>query len=145
MGSMNDRKDRKPNRIAGVRSLLAGLALAGVAATAGCFSDDITPPEDSVAAEVDVRNFEFVEDTVFIDVGETVRWTLTEGDHTVTADPALANDPASVELPQGASTFDSGLMSAGETFEHTFDVAGTYKYFCQPHELIGMVGWVIVQ
>ncbi|MCH6571973.1 MAG: hypothetical protein IH780_05365, partial [Thaumarchaeota archaeon] len=30
-------------------------------------------------------------------------------------------------------TFDSSLFMAGTTFEHTFDEAGTYDYFCMVH------------
>jgi plastocyanin len=27
---------------------------------------------------------------------------------------------------------------------HTFDVPGTYQYFCIPHEMAGMTGTVVV-
>ncbi len=125
---------------AGTLSLM--LVLGG---TIACFSKDPAPPDATVAAEVEARNFVFSPDTVFIEVGETVRWTVTQGQHTVTGDPAQAQAPASVRLPPGAATFDSGFLDEGETFEHTFQVAGVYKYFCIPHELQGMVGWVVVQ
>lgn len=119
-------------------------ALALALAVAACFSEDITPPPPA-AANVSARNVEFVEDTVFVAVGETVRWTVVEGQHSVTGDPSKALIPGSARLPAGAEAFDSGIMNEGETFEHTFAVAGTYKYFCIPHEALGMVGWVIVQ
>lgn len=125
-----------------LKPVLFAVALLGVS---GCFSDDVTPPENTVAAEVNLVNFSFDPDTVFISVGEAVRWVVVQGTHTVTADPAKAQFAASVELPQGAAVFDSGFMSQGETFEHTFDVVGTYKYFCIPHEAGQMVGWVVVQ
>jgi plastocyanin len=35
-------------------------------------------------------------------------------------------------------------MAPGAVFEHTFRVAGTYRYICVPHELAGMIGTVIV-
>jgi plastocyanin len=65
--------------------------------------------------------------------------------HTVTADPARAFDASRVNLPEGASTFDSGDLAPGATFEHTFTVAGEYRYICVPHELAGMLGVVIVE
>lgn len=98
------------------------------------------------AVEVGMTNrLEFSPDTVRIAVGETVRWTNTSALlHTVTADPEKAADPASVSLPAGADAFDSGNMEPEDTFEYTFTVPGTYKYFCIPHEAASMVGWIIV-
>jgi plastocyanin len=36
---------------------------------------------------------------------------------------------------------DSGLMKTGDTFKHTFDVPGSYQYYCQfdPAEMIGTI------
>lgn len=34
---------------------------------------------------------------------------------------------------------DQGDVAGGESYEHTFDVEGTYEYFCIPHESVGMV------
>jgi len=42
----------------------------------------------------------------------------------------------------GAST--GGTLFQGQTYEHTFEIEGTYPYFCIPHEVGGMVGAVIV-
>jgi plastocyanin len=39
---------------------------------------------------------------------------------------------------------ESGDVVGGESFEHTFDVAGSYDYFCIPHETVGMVASVDV-
>ncbi len=38
----------------------------------------------------------------------------------------------------------SGNVPAGETYEYTFETEGTYEYYCIPHELNGMVGYVEV-
>ena len=83
---------------------------------------------------------------VTITVGQGVVWMNTSSMvHTVTADPSLARDPSHVQLPQGARSFNSGDIAPGGTFRHTFEVPGTYVYFCIPHEAMGMVGRVIVQ
>ena len=66
-----------------------------------------------------------------------------EGYYTVRL--ARADDPASVLLPPGAQPFDSGDIPAGQVYRHTFTVPGEYRYFCIPHEDMGMVGTVIVQ
>ncbi|PSQ19222.1 halocyanin [Halobacteriales archaeon QS_8_69_26] len=39
---------------------------------------------------------------------------------------------------------DEGVVAGGETYEHTFEVEGTYEYFCIPHEGAGMVGSIEV-
>lgn len=87
----------------------------------------------------------FVPATVNVSVGDTVTWTnpgvIT---HTVTFDPAKAMTPSDVVLPGGAAPFDSGDMEEDATFSHTFTAKGTYKYVCKYHEMMGMVGTVVV-
>ncbi len=83
---------------------------------------------------------------VTINAGETVLWKNTSAiPHTVTADPKLVKNQANVELPEGAKTFNSGNMLVEETFRHTFEVPGYYKYFCIPHEEFGMIGEIEVK
>ena len=36
-------------------------------------------------------------------------------------------------------------FAPGESWEETFDTAGTYDYYCEPHRGAGMVGKVIVE
>jgi plastocyanin len=89
---------------------------------------------------------QFVPDTIWIREGQTVVWTNpTPVPHTVTADPDAVRDPDQVLLPQGAETFDSGNMFTGDEFRHTFTVPGEYRYVCVPHDMVGMVGTVIVE
>lgn len=99
------------------------------------------------AAVVDMTNqLTFAPDTVRVEPGQTVRWE--NGSvivHTVTADPAEASMEESVALPEGADPFDSGTLDQDESFEHTFEVPGTYRYFCIPHEGTKMYGTVIVE
>jgi plastocyanin len=40
---------------------------------------------------------------------------------------------------------DQGDVAGGESYEHTFEVPGTYEYFCIPHEMSGMIGEVVVE
>lgn len=79
-----------------------------------------------------------------INVGETVQWR-SNGSHSTTADPDLAQNPDDVQLPAGASTWNSGILLDGYTFSMTFSVPGTYRYFCIPHEISDdMVGEITV-
>lgn len=116
--------------------LVAGVLVSGTALS----------PDDTPAVTVGMTNtMKYTPDTVRVMVGETVRWeNSADVMHTVTADPDEAFKQSSVNLPDGASTFNSGNLDPKETFEHTFEVAGTYRYFCIPHEAAGMKGTVIV-
>ena len=80
---------------------------------------------------------------VWVTKGGTVTWTNESGAHTTTAYHPDVDKPS--RIPKDAASWDSGMFSKqGATFEHTFEVAGVYDYFCIPHEFRGMVGSVIV-
>ena len=65
--------------------------------------------------------------------GDTISWSNDDtAAHTVTSKNA--------DGPDGV--FDSSLFMAGNTFEFTFDEAGTYSYFCMVHPW--MTGEIIV-
>lgn len=82
---------------------------------------------------VELRGTSFSPSRVTISPGQTVRWVNTESVfHTVTPDGH--NEWASASLNQ-----------QGQTFEHTFDEAGEFPYYCQPHQSVGMTGQVVVQ
>jgi plastocyanin len=83
---------------------------------------------------------------VTIKTGQTIEWVNTgKSIHSVTLVPDDAQKPKDASEPKGAKTFDSGFMSPGAKFSHTFEVPGTYHYFCIPHEKAGMVGVVVVK
>ena len=91
-------------------------------------------------------DLKFAPADVSISKGGTVTWKNTGATvHTATADPSKASSPADASLPAGAKAWDSGDVQPGGSFSHTFDTAGTYKYFCTPHESAGMVGTITVK
>lgn len=80
---------------------------------------------------------------LFVESGTTVTFVNASGAHSSTA-YAAANDAES-RIPEDAEAWDSGILSdEGATFEHTFETAGTYDYFCLPHKTLGMVGRIVV-
>lgn len=90
-------------------------------------------------------SLKYIPNRIQIPVNETVVWKNTSTIvHTVTADPAMADDPSNVQLPPGARTFNSGYIQPGQEYRYNFTVPGTYKYFCVPHEAAGMVGIIEV-
>lgn len=87
-------------------------------------------------------------------VGDTVRWGNSGSRaHTVTAyDDAVPTDAAyfasgdfESENEARAGWPDAGGIPSGRTYEHTFQTAGEFGYFCIPHEPAGMVGTVVVR
>lgn len=87
---------------------------------------------------------------VTIQRGETITWVNASPiPHTTTGDPeknpVKETRPELAQLSPGAEGWDSGLLNEGQSFSHTFTVAGEYKYFCIPHVLSGMLGTITVQ
>ncbi len=79
---------------------------------------------------VSIVDFAFNPKTITVSVGTTVQWTNNGGaPHTVTS-------------TSGSPAFDSGTLSSGETFRHTFTTAGEFSYRCSIHP--SMTGKVIV-
>jgi plastocyanin len=81
-------------------------------------------------AEVSMEGIAFNPAEVTVKVGDTVTWTNNDSvDHDVTGD----------DFESG----DAGGLASGDTFEHTFDEAGTFDYVCTVHP--GMEGTVTVE
>jgi plastocyanin len=96
------------------------------------------PTVDAIVEMTTLLNF--TPDDLTIVEGQTVEWrNRSIMDHTVTADPKLAKNPANAALPPGAEPFNSGEVDPGQVYRRTFTVPGTYRYFCIPHEGQGMV------
>lgn len=125
--------------------VLAAAAVVLTAALPALAQEQQQAEEPAAVVEMtDLLTFEPA--TVTITAGETVEWrNVSNIRHTVTADPAEANDQDHVHLPDGADPFNSGYVEPGASWRHTFEVPGTYHYFCIPHEAAGMLGQVVVE
>ena len=87
--------------------LLAGMAQVSVAQAA--------------TTSVGIIDNAYVPPTIEVQAGDTVQWNVSETaleNHTVTADDGL---------------FDSGQLSAGQTFSRVFNIEGTFAYHCEVH------------
>ncbi len=94
----------------------------------------VTIPAGTSSPGCETSNACYTPASVTINVGDTVKWdNVDTAAHTVTS-----GSPA--DGPSGV--FDSSLVMGKASFEHTFDKAGTYDYFCMVHPW--MVGNVIV-
>lgn len=86
----------------------------------------------------------FIPNLLNVSAGTTVTWTNNdlisykpfevEQIHTVTS--------GSIDSGAIGMEFKSRFLTAGETFQHTFDTKGTFDYFCAIHPF--MTGRVIV-
>jgi plastocyanin len=80
--------------------------------------------------QVAMKGIKFNPASVRVSAGDTVTWTNDDTvGHDVTGDGFKSGDP--------------GAMQNGDTFEHTFDKAGTFDYVCTVHP--GMAGSVKVK
>ncbi len=77
--------------------------------------------------------------------GTTIRFVNFDPGNSHTA---TAYHPAILErkrrIPRGAQPWDSDFLLPHESFEITLMVPGVYDYYCQPHEMAGMVGRIVV-
>lgn len=111
-----------------------GLGVAGPLLSCGDGGDISDPGDDAGdATVVDVADNVFSPQSVTIQTGDTVRWRhVGQNDHTIT--------------PDEHSEWARQAFAAGsDAFEHTFNTPGTFPYFCEPHQSIGMVGTITVQ
>jgi plastocyanin len=95
---------------------------------------DGSPEDGAQAAAADgthvvVDDFRFAPATATVPVGTTVTWTNRD------------DVPHNVVNPE--QKFKSRVLDTDETFSHTFDVAGTFKYYCSIHPR--MTGQVVVR
>ena len=67
--------------------------------------------------------------TVVLGMNNTVTW--------------VNNDDAAHTVTATGGSFNSGNLDAGQSWTHTFTIAGTYTYFCAYHPW--MKGTVIVK
>lgn len=83
--------------------------------------DDPAPATPSGPGAVTISGFAYQPDPIRVAVGSTVTWTNDDGqDHTVDGTERTAG-------------LRSGSIADGGTYEHAFDTAGTYSYFCAFH------------
>jgi len=125
-------------------------AAAATGLLAGCAGDSDSGPsgENTVAVGPD-NQLVFEPETLTVSTGDTVTWSFETVGHNVECDPSQS-DYAS--LPSGAEPFASydgdnrfETNDQGTTWEHTFEVAGSYDYVCVPHAAQGMRGTVVVE
>ena len=113
-------------------------------------SGDVEPPvEPDHEIQVLIRpregapipEFFFEPAGLYVEPGDTVRWTFVTGHHTVSAyHPGFGYQQ---RVPDAVPSFSSPVMPQGGYWLYTFEQEGVYDYFCGPHEIFGHVGRIV--
>ena len=140
-------------RLGGAGGVAALGSLAGCAGNSGS-SDGGDGSDGESGTTVDMTDsLLFRPETITVSVGDTVVWeNVGTIGHSVTAYEEKIPEEASYFASGGFDSEDAarnsypdGDIPGGEAYEHTFEVPGTYEYFCIPHEMSGMIGTVVVE
>ncbi|MEF8937052.1 cupredoxin domain-containing protein [Halobacteriaceae archaeon SHR40] len=135
------------------RTFLAAAGVGVSTALAGCsdFFDAAAAGENTVGMTIN----RFRPEELTVDAGTTVEFSNTSSHaHTVTAYeggiPEEAEFFATGDFESEAAAREGwnnqrGLLYEGESWEYTFEIPGTYQYFCIPHEDSGMIGFIEVE
>ena len=90
----------------------------------------------TVGGEGNGGTFSFDPTAVKVGSGTTVTFEWASDTHNVVVE----------DQPDGAGwEGHETIENQGFSFEHTFETAGTYTYFCEPHKSMGMKGAVVVE
>jgi plastocyanin len=96
----------------------------------GAAQEQPAPEGEGGGTQVSMKDIKFDPAEVTVKPGDAVTWVNDDSvGHDVTADGFKSGDP--------------GGMQNGDTFEHTFEKAGTFDYVCSVHP--GMEGTVTVE
>ena len=89
-------------------------------------------PAGSGVPGCEADNWCYLPADLHVHVGDTVTWVNSDTlPHTVTSvNPTGAEKPTTADED---GLFDSGFMSGGDEWSHTFDAEGEYYYYCQLH------------
>ncbi len=133
------------------RTFLATAAGLPTVSLAGCIGSGLSRSQYDVGMQTNA----FRPADYTTSVGETVVWGNSGSrPHSVTAFDDGVPEGGEYFASGGFDSQDAaeagwrngeGVIAPGETYEHVFETAGTFNYYCIPHLRGGMVGRVIVE
>jgi plastocyanin len=117
----------------------AGLAVAGTAGLAGCSGGGSESNGNTVLVGPE-NQLVYEPAELTVTVGDTVTWVWESDTHNVV--PSSQPDSANWSGTEGG---DDQLYDQGHEYSYTFETAGTYEFYCTPHESAGMTGTITVE
>jgi Plastocyanin len=124
----------------------------GCALTTGCLG---LGPTRGASYDVGMTAQAFRPAEITVAAGETVVWRNTSTRaHSVTAYEESIPEAAAYFATGGFDTEpaaraawddNAGVITNAGEYEHRFETAGVYPYFCIPHEEAAMLGTVVVE
>ena len=134
--------NRNPSRVAACAALLV---LTGAACASGDETDSGTDAPQTSATEastvadvpagsptITIKLIAFRPTDVRLGAGGTVTWRQDDvATHTVTS--GRVNQAGGTVTAEPDGRFDSGNISRGQTFQHSFAEPGQYPFFCAIH------------
>lgn len=96
-------------------------------------------PDQTVTVGPD-GDFSFEPKSFTVATGDTVQWVWDSGGHNVRPGE-IPSDSTWDGTPGGGGT----TYAEGYTYHYTFEVAGSYGYYCAPHRSLGMTGSFTVE
>lgn len=133
------------------RRVLATLGSALTVGSAGCSAVGM----GGVDGDVGMTAVAFEPATITVSAGDEVVWynnsarahSITAYEDGIPADAAYFATGGYDSESAAREAWDgmNGAIENGQEYAHTFEVPGTYNYFCIPHERAGMVGQVVVE
>jgi len=85
--------------------------------------------------------------TLSIHMGDTVMWVWETPGHSVvsgTVSGGMEMSDGKFCSPSDTNCGTLQVSNMGATYQHTFNTAGSFPYFCQPHGTLGMTGTIEV-
>ena len=90
---------------------------------------------NAATTTVHIKNFAFIPNPATIHPGDEIMW--------VQEDSGTSHTSTSGTTPTPDGKWNSGNLSAGQTFSHTFGDVGTFPYYCAVHP--SMTATIVVQ
>lgn len=90
----------------------------------------------------DIPQFYFEPSGLFIQPGDTVKFSFDTPDHTVTAYHSAHG--FAPRIPDGVGPISSPILPPGGYWLYTFSEEGVYDLFCGPHQVFGMAMRIVV-
>ncbi|MFP4590811.1 MAG: plastocyanin/azurin family copper-binding protein [Halobacteriales archaeon] len=108
---------------------------------AGCTGDDDGNgngggDDNTILVGPSDDEFAFAPDELTVSVGTEVTWEWESDTHNI----VVESQPDDADWEGQEEIENSGF-----TYSFTFEVPGTYEYYCQPHRDQGMEGTIIVE